>query len=91
MSNAAAPKTISYPRLITSHSRVTQTVLEYQYRGKGTKDEPYIVTWVPSDPGNPMEFSTLKKWSFSGIAAVAMLSTVFDSSAFTGESQHTCW
>jgi hypothetical protein len=90
MSNAIAPKTIPYARLISSHSRVTKAVLTHQYHGKGTKNEPYIVTWVPSDPGNPMEFSNLKKWAFSAIAAVAMLSTVFDSSAFTGESCRIC-
>jgi hypothetical protein len=82
-----APSSISSSRLIMDHSRITRAVLAHQYDGKGTNDDPFIVTWIPSDPGNPMGFSTSKKWSFSAITALSMLSTVFDSSAFTGEAR----
>ena len=80
------PKAIPHWRLIASGSRVTQALITHRYQGGGTKDDPFIVTWIPSDPGNPMGFSTFKKWSISGVAAVSMLATVFDSSAFTGKS-----
>lgn len=79
-----APESIPYWRLIANHSRVTQAVVTHQYKGRGSKDDPFIVTWIPSDPGNPMVFSNFKKWSISGIAALSMLATVFDSSAFPG-------
>jgi hypothetical protein len=85
-SDVESPKTISHWRLMVDHSRITQAVITYQYEGEGTEDDPFIVTWIPSDPGNPMEFSTLRKWSLSGIAAISMLATAFNSSAFSGKS-----
>ena len=80
-----APKTIPYRQLVLDHSRVTQAVVTHQYKGTGSKDDPYIVSWIPSDPGNPMAFSKFKKWFFSSIAAVSMLATVFNSSVFIGK------
>ena len=79
-----APKTIPHWRLIIDQSRITQDVVTHKYQGRGTEDDPFIVTWIPSDPGNPMQFATSKKWFVSGIAAVSMLATAFNSSAFSG-------
>lgn len=79
-----APKSIPHWRLIIDRARITQDVLIHRYEGKGTEDDPFIVTWIPQDPGNPMQFSAFKKWFVSGIAAVSMLSTAFNSSAFSG-------
>ena len=81
-----APKAIPHWRLVLNHSRLTQAVVRHQYSGEGTVDDPYIVTWILSDPGNPMGFSTFKKWSLSSVAALSMLATVFGSSVFTGQS-----
>ena len=81
-----APKSISHWRLLVDHSRITPAVVSHQYRGKGTEDDPFIMCWIPSDPGNPMEFPTLKKWFLSCIVAVCMLATAFNSSAFSGIS-----
>jgi hypothetical protein len=83
-----APKSIPHWRLIFHRARITQDVLTYQYEGKGTIDAPFIVTWIPNDPGNPMGFSVPKKWFVSGIAAISMLATAFNSSAFSGKSTH---
>jgi hypothetical protein len=79
-----APKSIPHWRLIIDRARVTQDVLTHRYEGAGTEENPFIVTWIPKDAGNPMEFSTSKKWFVSGIAAVSMLATAFNSSAFSG-------
>lgn len=84
MESSEAPKSLTHWRLLLDHSRVTQTVLSHQYHGKGTEDEPFIVRWIPSDPGNPINFSKPKKWFISGIAAACMLATAFNSSAFSG-------
>ena len=79
-----APKTIPHWRLIIDQSRITQDVVAHQYEGTGTENDPFIVTWIPNDPGNPMQFTTAKKWFVSAIAAVSMLATAFNSSAFSG-------
>jgi hypothetical protein len=84
-----APKTIPHWRLIIDQSRITQDVIRHRYEGSGTVDDPFIVTWIPNDPGNPMAFSTSKKWFVSGIAAVSMLATAFNSSAFSGKLSYS--
>ena len=80
-----APEAISHWQLVTDHCRITPSVRTHQYEGDGTEDDPFIVTWLTRDPGNPMEFSAVKKWSLSGLVAVSMLATTFSSSAFTGK------
>lgn len=87
-SELEAPSSIPHWRLLVSHSRITQAVASHQYSGNGTEDDPFIVCWIPSDPGNPMEFSNFKKWFLSGIVATCMLATAFNSSAFSGMTLH---
>jgi hypothetical protein len=83
-----ASRPIPHWRLLVDQSRITRAVVSHQYNGKGTEEDPFIVCWIPSDPGNPMEFSTFKKWFLSGIAAMCMLATAFTSSAFSGMFLH---
>lgn len=75
---------IPHWRLIIDHARITPAVVSHIYEGAGTDDQPYIVTWIPNDPGNPMDFATSRKWLVSTVAAVSMLATAFNSSAFSG-------
>lgn len=79
------PATIPHWRLVIDQSRITQDVVAHDYEGSGTEDDPFIVTWIPKDPGNPMLFSASKKWFVCGIAAISMLATALTSSAFSGE------
>lgn len=41
-------------KLVLSKSLVTDEVLHHQYRGKGTREDPYLVDFIPHDPRNPM-------------------------------------
>lgn len=79
------PQYIPHWRLVLDHARITPAITSHKYEGAGTHEEPYIVTWIPNDPGNPMEFAPSKKWFISGIAAMSMLATAFNSSAFSGK------
>jgi hypothetical protein len=85
------PQTQHIPhwRLILDHERITPAVSGHKYEGAGTDEAPYIVTWIPNDPGNPMDFAPSKKWFISGIAAVSMLATAFNSSAFSGKEKYS--
>jgi MFS family permease len=55
------PKTLSHWQLVVDHCRITPEVRTHQYNGRGTEDDPLIVTWLPHDPRNPMEFSPFKR------------------------------
>jgi multidrug resistance protein len=71
-------------RLVASQTLITDRVLNYQYGGSGTEDNPYLVEFIPGDPRNPMEFPQWKKWFITLTVAVATLAVAFASSAYTG-------
>lgn len=81
---SAKPTKISFFRLVTDQGVVTQEIIDYPYPGAGTEGDPYVVTWIPEDPRNPMMFSQTKKWTFTMIVAVATLAVALVSSAYTG-------
>ncbi|GAQ09516.1 uncharacterized transporter mfs2 [Aspergillus lentulus] len=75
---------ISFWRLLFDQGVVTQPVLSYPYSGSGTDEDPYVVTWIPDDPRNPMNFTEARKWSYTILVAIATLAVTLVSSAYTG-------
>lgn len=78
------PKKHSLFRLVTDQARIDDDVLNYEYDGQGTIDNPFVVTWIPDDAGNPMNWSKGLKWSIALTVAVESFVTAFSSSAFSG-------
>lgn len=78
------PKQHSLYRLVTDHARIDDDVLNYKYDGSGTAEDPYVVTWIPDDAGNPMNWGKGLKWTITMIAATECFATAFSSSAFSG-------
>jgi MFS family permease len=82
------PKTASakpsHFRLVISRTYMTQEVIDYDYPGSGTKDDPYLVDWIPDDSKNPLKISFGMKWLITAIMAFATLSVSFASSSFSG-------
>lgn len=82
---AAAPnESISLPRLVFDQQRITPSVEAYQYNGAGTTEDPYIVTWIPEDAGNPLTWSKGFKWIVTFIVAFECLAMAFTSSVYSG-------
>jgi MFS family permease len=75
---------LAHLRLVVSQSHITPQVLEHQYSGSGTEEDPYIVEFLHNDPRNPRNFSTLGKWTITILVAIATFGVTFDSSAYTG-------
>lgn len=71
---------------IFDQGAITQDVIDHQYKGAGTEDDPYIVTWIDQDPRNPMRFSSFRKWSIVVTVAVATLAVSYISSAYSGSA-----
>lgn len=71
-------------RLVLSQTLITDAVKDYQYKGSGTEDDPYVVVYIPNDPRNPMEFSTIKKWVIVMTVGITTLAVAFVSSAYSG-------
>ncbi|EAS28603.1 multidrug resistance protein [Coccidioides immitis RS] len=78
------PSKIPYWRQVIEPGAVTQEVIDYPYKGSGTEDDPFVVEWIPNDPRNPLQFSTIKKWSITMLVAMATLAVALISSAYTG-------
>ncbi|CAG9954736.1 unnamed protein product [Clonostachys rosea f. rosea IK726] len=75
---------IPYWRLIIDQSGITEEVLNHEYEGSGTIEDPYIVQWIPNDPRNPMQWSQFTKWFVTMAVAIATLAIALLSSAYTG-------
>jgi len=80
----STPHSFSLFRLVRDQARVSPDVLAHRYEGSGTTDDPYLVTWVPEDAGNPLNWSSSFKWFVTMTVAMTCFATAFASSAFSG-------
>lgn len=78
------PKRASHWSLVSSHALLTPAVVDYDYQGSGTEEDPYVVEFIPNDPRDPMGFSMFKKWMITILVAFATLAVAFVSSAYSG-------
>lgn len=62
---------------------VTKEILTHHFEGSGTESDPYLVQWIENDSGNPLEFSTQKKWTNAIILAFAVFIVSIASSGFS--------
>lgn len=64
------------------HLRTTpwSSIVAHEYKGAGTEAEPYIVSWLPDDPENPMSFASSYKWATTMKAAAGTLAVTMGSS-----------
>lgn len=79
-----APRNLSYWSLMCDQGAITYDVLNHEYAGSGTEDDPYRVTWIVDDPRNPLNFPMKRKVVIMGTTAFATLIVSFTSSAYIG-------
>jgi len=82
-----AQEKVPHWRLVWSQTLVTDAVLNHQYKGSGTEDDPYLVEFIPNDPRNPMEWGQVKKWFIVMTVAIATLAVAFVSSAYSAATR----
>lgn len=75
---------IPHFKLILEQGIVTDEIVNYDYEGSGTEEDPYVVEWIENDPRNPMEWNKTRKWVGCICMAFATLAVAFCSSAFSG-------
>lgn len=59
-------------------------VLNHQWEGSGTHEDPYLVEFLPADPENPKNFSNARKWFYTATVTVSVFVVTFISSAYSG-------
>lgn len=74
----------NYFNIVFSRALLTTEVVNYDYNGSGTEDDPFVVEFIPNDPRDPMGFSFFTKWAITLLVALATLAVAFVSSAYTG-------
>ncbi|KAK8101879.1 putative mfs-multidrug-resistance transporter [Apiospora kogelbergensis] len=79
-----APHKIPYWRIVFDQTGITDSVLNHPYPGSGTPEDPYVINWIPHDPRNPFNFSTVTKWFITFTVALATLAVALVSSAYSG-------
>lgn len=79
---------ISHWQMITDQGVVTREIINYDYEGAGTEEDPYVVEWIDNDPRNPMTWAKSKKWIMAIAVANSVLVVSFCSSAFSGGMYH---
>jgi hypothetical protein len=55
-------------------------LLDHEYKGSGTEADPYVVTWLPKDVENPINYGFWYKWSVTILAATGTLAVSMGSS-----------
>ncbi|KXJ97742.1 major facilitator superfamily transporter [Microdochium bolleyi] len=63
---------------------MSQAVVDHEFPGKGTEENPFLVDFIPNDPKNPMTLPNWKKWTYMMLHATAVLAVTFVSSAYSG-------
>lgn len=83
---AATPTNNKLPhfRMVYEQASITTDIFNHPWPGAGTEDDPYVVSWTPDDPRNPLNFSQVQKWSITALVAIATLAVALVSSAYSG-------
>ncbi|OTB00235.1 hypothetical protein M426DRAFT_66314 [Hypoxylon sp. CI-4A] len=81
---------LSWLKVLTTRGLVTDEMLSYDYRGSGTEDEPYQVTFMENDPRDPMQFPAWLRWVMCFAAGHVTFSVAFISSAYASGVRGIC-
>lgn len=66
------------------HPTSFEHILAHQYKGNGTPESPYLVSFIDNDPENPQTYGSVYKWFVLAIASVTTLAVALASSAYSG-------
>ena len=75
---------IPWHMLLTVQGYVTPEMLAHEYTGAGLEDEPYLITFLDDDPGDPMQFPSWLRWTLCLAAGYVTFSVAFISSVYAG-------
>ncbi|KAL2815740.1 bicyclomycin resistance protein [Aspergillus granulosus] len=67
---------------------VSYEALHHRYEGSGSQSDPYVVSWLPVDPEDPMKFSMARKVTATCVTALACFIVSLTSSAYAGSTKH---
>jgi hypothetical protein len=75
---------VSHLQRVLHQGVLTDDIINHPYKGSGTEEDPFLVTWIDNDQVNPQNYPMALKWSITMLVAVATLAVAFVSSAYSG-------
>ncbi|RAH48808.1 MFS transporter [Aspergillus brunneoviolaceus CBS 621.78] len=75
---------IPHWRMLLDQGAINEEILEFEYPGSGTEEDPYVVSWIPNDCRNPLLFSAARKITITLIVAFSTLTVALTSSTYSG-------
>ncbi|KDN70345.1 putative polyamine transporter 1 [Colletotrichum sublineola] len=67
-----------------ANNDLTPEMLNFPYAGGGSEIDPFICEFIPDDPGNPQNWTRLRRWTICLAAAGTIFVVSFCSSTYTG-------
>lgn len=65
-------------------------IVGHQYKGAGTEADPYVISWLPEDPENPMNFGNGYKWGMTMLGESSSLLRHSCTQLHTAARTHAC-
>ncbi|KAB8211983.1 major facilitator superfamily domain-containing protein [Aspergillus parasiticus] len=84
MGEATEPTKAPLWRLIFDQGFITQEVLNHDYKGAGSDESPFEVTWLENDSNNPMRLFAVFRWYLMFLVGMHTLAVALVSSAYSG-------
>jgi multidrug resistance protein len=81
-----APQNTRIPlwRLVFDQGCITKIITDHNYRGTGTEEDPFEVSWLDNDIRNPMNFGIVFKWAMTLLVGLDTFAIALVSSAYSG-------
>lgn len=80
------PTNIPFWRMIFDQGGVTRDIINHPYPGVGTKEDPFIISWIPKDPRDPLTFSVTARWAIMVLISIVSFDVCLVSSAYSGST-----
>jgi len=79
------PATVSHWQLLSPRGVITPNVLNSEeYEGSGTESDPYVISFIDSDPGDPKQLPPWKKWTIVATVSLVTFIAALGSSIYIG-------
>ncbi|KAF2667578.1 MFS general substrate transporter [Microthyrium microscopicum] len=75
---------LSHWRMLVDQGILSNEMETHHYKGSGTEDDPFAVTWLDNDPRNPMTWPSHYRWMIVLAMALSVLGVSLNSSMYSG-------
>ncbi|KAE8152314.1 major facilitator superfamily domain-containing protein [Aspergillus avenaceus] len=80
------PRHISSGRELFDQGAITSDVFHHKYPGSGIESDPYVVSWLPNDPRDPVHYTASKKIIITIIVSITTLCIALAGTVYPGSA-----